>query len=126
MFAWFNIAVRYTALCFMMYVSMAALIFGWILVARIAIGGRGAHVDPVVRPDTTVGVAPPDDVAIDCTGTTVVEPRTEAPPDSDCSPGTCPGGYHAAGKDPLRMGIPSRTFEIMDVNWLRGYWMSSG
>ena len=48
-----------------MYVSIAALIVGWISLERIVMGGFGALVVPVVIPETTVGVAPPVSAAID-------------------------------------------------------------
>ena len=41
------------------------------LLARISIGGRGARVDPVVKPDTTVGVVPAGTVDTDGTGALV-------------------------------------------------------
>lgn len=52
-----------------MYGSIVDLICGWMSLARIVKGGRGGRVEPVVIPETTDGVGPPD-AWIDCTGAT--------------------------------------------------------
>ena len=85
----------------------------------MVMGARGARVDPVVRPDTTDGDAGLAAVT-DGTGATVATPRPKdalvmvaAEPDVP----TC----HARGNDARTIGVPSRTFGMIDSSWLRGY-----
>jgi len=88
-------------------------------------GGRSALADPVVSPDTTVGVVPPP-VATDCTGAgwlVGMLALTTVPQEA------CTGaldGNHVAGKDDRTIGAMSRAICTMEIRLLFGKAMSSG